>query len=127
MTENVDNALMLGILKEIRKEQRDQRTLLLQLADGNRRLERSMEGRFSAADKSFAALESRFAAVDQNLAAINMRAGAIEARIGMVDHRIGHLTDDLELMLKSELLGALTHFQNKIEIYVDQRLAERAE
>jgi predicted amino acid-binding ACT domain protein len=127
MAENVDNSLTLEILKEIRKEQRDQRTLLLQLADANRRLERSMEVRFSTADKSFAALQSRFAAVDQSLGAINVRAGAIEARIGTVDQRIGHLTDDLELMLKSELLGALTHFQNKIEIYVDQRLAERSE
>jgi hypothetical protein len=35
--------------------------------------------------------------------------------------------DDLEMMLKAEVLGALTHFQNKIEIYVDQRLAETAE
>jgi hypothetical protein len=30
-------------------------------------------------------------------------------------------------MIKSELLGALTHFQTKIENYVEQRLAERAE
>jgi hypothetical protein len=141
MAENADDALMLEILKEIRKEQRDQRTLLLQLSDANRRLERSVEGRFSAADKSFAAMESRFAAVDrglaaintrfaavdQSLAAINSRAGAIEARIGMVDQRIGHLTDELELMVKSEFMGALTNFQNKIEIYVDQRLAEKAE
>jgi hypothetical protein len=148
MAESVDNSLTLEILKEIRKEQRDHRTLLLQLADANRRLELSMEGRFSAVDKSlaaiegrfsavdkslaamgsrFAAIDRRFAAVDQGLAAINARAGAIEARIGAVDQRIGHLTSDLELMVKSELLGALTNFQNKIEIYVDQRLAEQRE
>ena len=35
--------------------------------------------------------------------------------------------DDLELMLKSELLGSLTHFQTKIEQCVEQRLAEKAE
>ena len=176
MAESVDSNLTLEILKEIRKEQRDHRTLLLQLADSNRRLELSMEGRFSAVDKSlaaiegrfsavdkglaaiegrfsavnkslaavegrfsavdkslaamgsrFAAIDRRFAAVDQGLAAINARAGAIEARIGAVDQRIGHLTSDLELMVKSELLGALTNFQNKIEIYVDQRLAEQRE
>jgi hypothetical protein len=93
-----------------------------------------LESRFAAVDQGLAAvnacagsLESRFAAVDQSLAAINTRAGAIEARIGMVDQRIGHLTADLELMVKSELLGALTPFRNKIEIYVDQRLAEKAE
>jgi hypothetical protein len=127
VTENVDNALTVEILKEIRKELRDHRTLLLQLADDNRRSERLMGSRFGAVDKSFAALESRFAAVDQSLAAINARAGAIEARVGTVDQRIDGLTSDLELMVKSELMGALTNFQNKIEIYVDQRLAEKAE
>jgi len=35
--------------------------------------------------------------------------------------------DDLELMLKSELLGALTHFQTKMETYVDRRLTEKAD
>lgn len=120
MAENVDNALTVEILREIRKELRDHRALLLQLADDNRRSERLMGSRFGAVDKSFAALESRFAAVDQSLAAIN-------ARISTVDQRVGDLTSDLELMVKSELMGALTNFQNKIEIYVDQRLAEKAE
>jgi len=90
--ENVDGALMIDILKEIRKEQRDHRVLLLQLAEHSRRLEQRMETQFLA-----------------------------------VNQRLNHLKDDLELMVKSELLGALTNFQNKIEIYVDQRLAEKAE
>ena len=81
MVENVDNALMLKILQELQKDSRDHRTLLLQLAEQNRRLERPLN----------------------------------------------ELKDDLELMVKSELLGALTHFQNKIEIYVEQRLAEKAD
>jgi hypothetical protein len=81
MAETVDNTLMLEILKELRKDVRDVRTVVLQLAEQNRRLER----------------------------------------------RFNELKDDLELMVKSELLGALTHFQNKIEIYVEQRLAEKAE
>ena len=81
MAETVDNTLMLEILQELRKDVRDVRTVVLQLAEQNRRLER----------------------------------------------RFNELKDDLELMVKSELLGALTHFQNKIEIYVEQRLAEKAE
>jgi phosphopantetheine adenylyltransferase len=84
MADNVDNALMLEILKDVRKEQRDQRVLLLQLAEHNRRLEQRMETQFLA-----------------------------------VNQRLNHLKD--------ELLGALTNFQNKIELYVDQRLAEKAE
>src|SRR5262245_44512403 len=92
MTDNVDDALMLEILKDIRKEQRDHRVLLLQLAEHSRRLEQRMETQFLA-----------------------------------VNQRLNQLKDDLELMVKSELLGALTNFQNKIEIYVDQRLAEKAE
>jgi hypothetical protein len=92
VAENVDGALMIEILKEIRKEQRDHRVLLLQLTEHSRRLEQRMETQFLA-----------------------------------VNQRLNHLKDDLELMVKSELLGALTNFQNKIEIYVDQRLAEKAE
>ena len=51
----------------------------------------------------------------------------METQFLAVNQRLNHLKDDLELMVKSELLGALTNFQNKIEIYVDQRLAEKAE
>jgi hypothetical protein len=35
--------------------------------------------------------------------------------------------EDLELMLKTELLGSLAHFQTRIENYVDRHLGERAE
>jgi hypothetical protein len=97
MAENVDNSLMLETLKEIRKdqqemrkEQRDQRTLLLLTADTVRKLHLYTE-------KKFLDLEER------------MRA-----------HR-----DDLELMLKAELLGSLTNFQIRIETYVDRRLGDR--
>jgi hypothetical protein len=92
MAENVDNGLMLEILKEIRKEQRDQRTLLLLTAERVDRLDRHFERKFLS-----------------------------------LEERMSSMRDDLAIMIKSELLGALTNFQNKIEIYVDQRLAEKAE
>jgi hypothetical protein len=92
MAENVDNSLVLEILKEIRKEQRDQRTLLLLTAERVDRLDRHFERKFLS-----------------------------------LEERMSSMKDDLAMMIKSELLGALTNFQNKIEIYVDQRLAERTE
>ncbi len=92
MSESADDTLMLEILKDIRKEQNSQRTLLLQTVDAVRRLQNYTEERFLDMEK-------------------RMKA-----------HK-----DDLELMLKSELLGLMTHFQTKIENYVEKRLAERAE
>jgi hypothetical protein len=68
--------LMLSLLRDIRKEQTDQRTLLLGVAEAVRRLE-------ARHDK----------------------------RILTLENRIADLRDDLELMLKSELMGARTHFE----------------
>lgn len=113
MAENVDNGLMLEILKEIRKdqleakkEQRDQRTLLLLVSERVDKLDRHVEARFHG-------VENRFLGIERKL--LNL------------EERMSSLKDDLYLMVKSELMGALTNFQNKIEIYVDQRLAERSE
>jgi hypothetical protein len=99
MVESADSTLMLEILKEIRKEQNNQRTLLLQTVDAVRRLQHYMEEKFLNVEDRFLDMERR-----------------------MKTHK-----DDLELMLKSELLGSLTHFQTKIETYVEQRLGEKAE
>lgn len=85
MTDTVDNRLLLALLQEIRKEQKDQRTLLLQTVEYMRRM------------------ESR------------------------LDARIAHLRDDLELMIKAELMGRLTHFETALEQRIDamsDRLAE---
>jgi hypothetical protein len=90
---------MLEILKEIRKEQHNHRTLLLQTSEAVRKLHQYTE---------------------ESLLAIKRELLNIEER--MKAHR-----DDLELMLKSELLGSLTHFQTKIEQYVEQRLTEKTE
>lgn len=46
--------------------------------------------------------------------------------IRRVDRRMGELKDDLELMLKSELMGQLTHVETRIERSLDdltQRVA----
>jgi hypothetical protein len=76
-----DDALMLSILKEIRVELRDHRTLLLQLADGSRRHDR---------------------------------------RFNDMERRLGDLSAELELMVKSELMGRLSHFKTQI----DEKLAQ---
>ena len=76
-----DNSLMLSILKDIRVELRDHRTLLLQLADGLRRHDR---------------------------------------RFNDMERRLGDLSAELELMVKSELMGRLSHFETQI----DEKLAQ---
>ena len=76
MTETVDDSLLLELLKDLRKEQRDQRTLLLQSVDYSRRIER----RFDA-----------------------------------LDRRMAEMRDDLELMIKAELMGRLGHFETQME------------
>jgi hypothetical protein len=95
MAETVDNSLLLEILKEIRKEQRDQRTLLLLTSEHVRKLDQLTETRLLA----------------------------IERKILNVEERISGLKDDLELMLKSELLGSLGNFETRIESLIESRLA----
>lgn len=85
MADNVDDGLMLSILREIRREQADLRVLLLGLVDFTRKLDQRMDARMTS-------LESRMVSV----------------------------RDDLELLLRSELLGKLTNFETRIE----QRIAE---
>jgi hypothetical protein len=99
MTEAADNTLMLEILKDIRKEQSNQRTLLLLTVDTVRKFQLFTEMKLLDVEKRFLDMEERMKA-----------------------HR-----DDLEMMLKVELLGAMTNFQIRIENYVHERLAEKAE
>ena len=75
MTAETEN-LVLSLLRDIRKEQTEQRSLLLSTVDYMRKMEQRLEGRLAA------------------------------------------VRDDLELMLKSELLGRLTNF----ETLIDQKL-----
>ncbi len=75
-----DDSLMLAILRELRAEMRQQRTLLLQLSEAVHRLER---------------------------------------RFGDIERRISDTRAEIELMLKAELLGSLTHFETQM----DERIA----
>jgi hypothetical protein len=82
---SADDALLLSILKELRVELREHRTMLLQLVDASRRH-----------DRRFDDLERRF----------------------------GDLRGELELMLKGELMGRLSHFETQIDEKLG-RLADR--
>jgi hypothetical protein len=39
----------------------------------------------------------------------------LERRIGDVDRRLGEVRDDIEVMLKAELMGRMGHFETRIE------------
>ena len=41
-----------------------------------------------------------------------------------IERRLEELRDDLELMLKAELMGRLAHFETRIEQMIEQRLGE---
>jgi len=72
MPENAENTELLQILREVRREMRDHRTLLLEvLAQG-----RSLEVH-------------------------------VDAQLLALDQRVKELKDELELMIKSELMGFL--------------------
>ena len=73
--------LTIRLLREIRAEMRDQRSLLLSLTSFTQRLDRRMD---------------------------------------QLDHRLANLKDDLELMIKAELMGAMSHR----DIQLDERLAQ---
>jgi hypothetical protein len=83
-----DNSVMLTILREIRADTNQHRTMLLQVIDLLRRRER--------------------------------RFDEIERRFGDVERRISDTRVEIELMVKAELLGRLTHFETRI----DERNAE---
>lgn len=78
MAETIDNALLVSLLRDTRREQTGQRTLLLSAIDDLRKMEQRLDARITAT------------------------------------------RDDLELVLKSELMGSPTHFGTRI----DQRLAD---
>jgi hypothetical protein len=77
MTDNGDNTLLLDLLKEIRNEMRDHRTLLLESIDQGRALERHVDARLLALSQS-----------------------------------VKELKDDLELVIKSELMGLVGGLAN---------------
>ncbi len=96
-----DNSLSLAISRELRTDQRKQLTLLLRLVDAAQRYDR----RFSEIDRRFSEVDRRFS---------------------QLDIRLSETRDEIELMLKSELMGRLTHFEtqgNERIAQLDDRLA----
>ena len=83
-----DDSLMMTILEELRADMRQQRTLLLQVAEATHRHDR--------------------------------RFDEMERRFGDVERRISDTRAEIELMLKAELLGPLTHFETQM----DERIAQ---
>ena len=79
--------LVLALLRDLRKDLAEQRTLLLATVDAVRRME-----------KRFDALETR----------------------------ISHARDDIELMVKSELMGRLGHFETTFDEKLDALAARIA-
>jgi hypothetical protein len=110
MADNVDNTLLEKLLRDIRKELGENTALLQQSINAHQRLERRLDGWTQAADHRAAAVDERIASID--------------VRIGGIDTRISGLKDDLELMLKSELKGALGNFETRIEHLIEERLAK---
>ena len=79
--------LVLALLRDLRKDSAEQRTLLLATVDAVRRME-----------KRFDALEPR----------------------------ISHVRDDIELMVKAELMGRLGHFETTFDEKLDTLAARVA-
>jgi chromosome segregation ATPase len=102
MADNVDNTLLQNLLLDIRKELGEQRGLLLQSLELDRR---------------------RYRDIDDRVLAIDRRIAGVDERISGLDARIANLKDELEMMIKSELMGALANLETRIEHMFDERLA----
>ena len=105
MTDNVDITLLAKLSQEtltavqaMRRELADARALARETFEYMRKMESRHEQRFIGVDQ-------RIAGVDQRLVGI--------------DQRITDLKDELELIIKAEIGGRLTNFENKL----DERLA----
>ncbi len=78
----IDNKLLLSTLRDIRRDQRETKELLVALT------------------KHVSELEKRLA------------------------RRVDDVKDDLEIMIKSELMGRLTHFETRIDEKIEELLAQ---
>ncbi len=84
----LDNKLLLPALRDIRRDQRETKELLL-------------------------ALTKHVFEVEKRLA----------KRIDDMNKRFDEVKDDLEIMLKSELMGRLSHFETRIDQKIEELLA----
>jgi hypothetical protein len=127
MAENVDNSLMLEILKEVRTDQQEMRTDLHVIRTDQ------LEMRTELQDMKTDLQEVRKEQRDQRTLLLKTVDTVrtlhlyVEKRFSDVEERMRAHRDDLELMLRAELLRSLTGFQTRIESYVDRRLTEKGE
>ncbi len=94
-------ALMVRVMDElkiVRNENGSMRTIMLGLSEQGRRIER-------------------------RLGELDRRVGELDRRIGEFDRRLDEAKDDMELMIRSEMMGRLGNF----EIRFERRLEELAE
>ena len=111
MAENVDIALLAKVCqdtltetKAIRRELADVQRLAIKTVDVLARMEKRNETRTATVD-------GRFAVVD--------------ARLSGLDQRIGDLKDEMELMIKREMMTALGNFETRMVGPIEERLAHR--
>ena len=139
MAENVDITLLakvcqdtLAETKTIRRDLADVQRLAIRTVEVLARMEQRNEVRFNALEARFAMIDDRFAAIDRcfgafdsRFAAINSRFVAVDGRLRGIDLRIGDLKDEMQLMIKSELMGALGNFETRMMGLIEERLASR--
>jgi hypothetical protein len=58
-------------------------------------------------------------------AAVDGRFAIVDARLSGLDQRIGDFKDELGLMIRSELMGALGSFEAKMVGLIEDRLARK--
>ena len=92
----IDNKLLLSMLRDIRRDQRETKELLL-------------------------ALTKHVFDVEKRLV---KRIDDVNKRIDDMNKRFDEVKDDLEIMLKSELLGRLTNFETRIDRKIEELLTQ---
>ncbi|MGO8839976.1 MAG: hypothetical protein ACLPWS_15270 [Rhodomicrobium sp.] len=95
----IDNKLLLSTLRDIRRDQRDTKELLVALTKHVFDVEKRLAKRIDD-------VETRLA-----------------KRIDDMNKRFDESKDDLEIMIKSELMGRLTHFETRIDEKIEELLA----
>jgi hypothetical protein len=139
MAENVDITLLaklcqdtLAETKAIRRELADVQRLAVKTVDVLSLMERRNEARFNAVETRFAAIDERLAAIegrfgvaDTRFPAIDSRFAGVDARLRGIDQRMSDLKDDLELMIKRELMSALGSFETRMVGLIEERLVHK--
>jgi phage tail tape-measure protein len=143
MADDVDLNLLATLVREnltetraLRREVADVRTLSLQTVDYIRRMEQRAEAQVDAlgakiggVDDRVRGIDDRFRIIDDRFRGVDDRLRSINGSIGGLDTRMASLREDLELMIKSELMGRLAHFETRMENLLHERLGtiERAD